>query len=150
MIALMEMAMSLPKATSHMMDRAFTVLEHFLKVYLYPDNINQNKWRNEIATKMQECGRVKNTSTNKKFNESVYWDLFTTYCSNVEELEENVQMECREFLQDGLHKVDVSKISYEDMFNKFNSMANKAVKLMASKQIFTRDDYRQQVIDTTL
>ena len=95
-----------------MMNRSFTFLEHFLKVCLYPNDINQNKWRNEIATKLAECGRIKNTSTNKKFNPSVYRLLFTTFCSSLEELKEQVDVYYREFLEEGFKELDLSKLPF--------------------------------------
>lgn len=77
-ISVCKMAVSLHDASAQIISRAGTFLEHFLKIQLFPSDINQNKWRTELATRVKECARYKNTATNRKFRPEIYRALFTT------------------------------------------------------------------------
>ena len=144
-----EMATNLRQATLKVMDRADSLLEHFLKVVFYTNDINQNKWRNEMATRITECGRLKNTSTNKKFDKKVYHLLFTTLCSNPEELGEQAEAYYREFLIEGYGELDFNSIDFNNLYNRYMELAEKSLALMIDKKIYTREDYRG-IIDVVL
>lgn len=144
-----EMATTLREATLRIMDRADNFLEHFFKVVFYINDINQNKWRNEMAARITECGKLKNTSTNKKFDIKVYNLLFTTLCSNPEELSEQSEPIYREFLQEGFSEIELNKVDFNDLYTKIRGIADKSLVLMTDKKIYGREDYRK-IIDEVL
>lgn len=143
-----EMALTKVQAENRILDRSYTFLEHFLKVNLYPESINQNKWRNELATKMVECGGYKNTATNKKFKESTYTLLFTAYSSTEEELKSQSKALINYFIKEGFSKP--TKVNIKEIFEKLNRLQDKAFKLMMdNKKDYNRNDYRK-IIDEVL
>lgn len=143
-----EMALTKVQAENRILDKSYTFLEHFLKVCLYPDNINQNKWRNELATKISECGAYKSKSTNKKFKKSTYTLLFTAYSSTKEELESITKAFIRQFKSDGLP--NPVKIDIDELFVKINNLQDKAFKLILdNKKDYNRNDYRK-IVDEVL
>ena len=137
-----EMATNLRDAKIRIMNKSDSLLEHFLKVVFYPQDINQNKWRNEIATRLVECSRLKSSSTNKKFDRSVYALLFTTLCSSQEELEEQAEAFSREFNIDNLPRVDLSSIDFSACYQKFQSLQKKALEILVQQRIADREEFR--------
>ena len=145
-----EMATSLSDAKLFMMNRADPLLEHFLKVVLYPNDINQNKWRNEMSTKLMECGNVKSKASNKKFNKGVYELVFTTFCSFLEELQEQVEGFCEQFVNEGMSRVNCDQIDYNQLYSLYMELMSRSVELIVSTtQKFKREDFRP-IIDSIL
>ena len=130
-------------ATTTKNARAYTFLEHFLKLAFYPTHNSRDVWLKELAVRTSECARLKNTATNKKFPENIYSLLFTTYCSSPQELEENAEAFYKDFISEGYGQAKgFEKVDFSDLFDKMNILANKLLPLMTQSRLLSVDEYK--------
>lgn len=146
-----EMAVSLRHAEDKIEEKAETFFEHFIKVTCYPeDSYNQNKWRNELSTRLSEAGRYKVSSSNKPFEQNVYDKLFTAFASTQEEFISHVELILANLPYDGYEELDASKLDAIALYQTFTDVRKTALSYMTQAKLYTRADYRQLVIDVAI
>ena len=140
-----EMATTLRTAITKISDKAWTFFEHFLKIVLYPEDVNQNKWRTELATKVAECARLKNTATNKKFREDIYAALFTTYCSSFEDFVDAASDFEEDFKAEGFSSVELSGTELNQKYQQLLKLKSILLPLMTQKDNYSVEFYKQRI-----
>lgn len=140
-----EMAVSLHDASAQIINRAGTFLEHFFKVRLFPNDISQNKWRTELATKLKECAKFKSSATNKKFDETVYQKLFRAFAGDEDEFAAELEDFLTECLKEGFSAPVVSLQECEQLFQLFRKFENYVIPLMTQKDNYSVEFYEQRI-----
>ena len=129
-----------------------TVFEHIVKILFYPYDINQNKWRNEVASKLVEINSPLSKQTNGKFKREVYELLFDHRASNLEEWKLRASSTLS-YLQEheGFEQIDIDEELYEGTYDLYSSIKQAVLPIFLSKAkiAMRRDDFRT-VLDSAL
>ena len=125
-----------------------TIFSHTIKVLFYPNDINQNKWRNEICSKYVLINQSISKSNNKKFKESDYAYFFDHYATSIKEWELRVSA-----ILDGLQKYGYKPINYTgelyiSTYQTYRTLRAEILKIFTDKNKVTwnRDSFRE-IID---
>lgn len=140
-----EVAVSLHDASAQIINRAGTFLEHFFKIRLFPNDVSQNKWRTELATKLKECAKFKSSATNKKFDAAVYQKLFRAFASDEEEFAAELDDFLAECSKEGFSAPTVSLKECEQLFQLFRKLEALLIPHMTHKDNYSVEFYKQRI-----
>lgn len=87
-----EMSKPLNAMRAYVSYREDAAFWHTLKIILFPNDVNQRKWRKELATKYVEIND-KTSATNKgnKFPFKLYHSFFESLCSDEAEMQARIK-----------------------------------------------------------
>lgn len=128
-----------------------TIFEHTVKVLFYPNDINQNKWRNEICSKYRIINQSLFTKTNKKFAEKHYTYLFDHYATSLGEWQLRVEATLEGLQKRGFEPVEPTEEEYIETYRLYKKLRRAILDIFTDNSTIkmTRDDFRE-VLDSVL
>lgn len=82
-------AMSKSNIKQHLINKSPTVMEHLIKVWLYPDVVEQNHWKHEIATALNTIPVLK-SKHRRPDSEFIYTYTFDAWKETIPDFIERV------------------------------------------------------------
>ena len=127
---------------------AATVSYHIAKVLLFPRDINQNKWRNEIASNFSQVNRIttkmqkgSKLPANEYTELFILTDKFSKYLGKVKE----------QLTRDGYTLPELSISQIADMQTKCTELKNQIIPVLSDKKFLkVETSYFREILDDIL
>ena len=129
-------------------DFAPTVNYHVMKILLFPRDVNQNKWRNEVASKFAYInGLTVKANKGKKLHFDSYFHLFEMSASVKNYLEGNKE----QFLKDGYTLPELSPTDYQKLDRIMDNLARKTISVFTDRKLReVKSSYFRDIIDSVM
>lgn len=124
-----------------------TVFEHTIKIIFYPEDINQNKWRNEVCANYRRVNKEFVKGSTKKFKEEVYTPLFDSNAKSFMQWRLRVINTLEGLEKRGFNYLKLDDTQYLETFDIYKRLRSYVLKVFTDKTkvSWTNEDFRALV-----